>query len=95
MIKTLVRRPRLYSQKSAKVTAKRSPKINILKAIANGLTVLSAIACLGYTLYGFYIALPHIGYGLWLMLPCIAVATILALLGASIQVLLDWDDRHE
>ena len=92
---TLTRRPRLYDRRSLKAKPRRSPKINILKAIANGLTTLSAIACLGYTLYGFYLALPHFGYGLWLMLPCIAVATILALLGASIQVLLEWGDRHE
>lgn len=64
---------------------KRSPKINILKAIANTLTVLCAIGCLGLILYAIYLALPHIGYGLYLMIPCLVVAAIVALLGASIQ----------
>lgn len=87
MIKTLVRRPRLYQQKSAKVR-KRSPKINILKAIANTLTVFCAIGCLALILYAIYLALPHIGYGLYLMIPCLVVAAIVALIGASIQAFL-------
>jgi peptidoglycan/LPS O-acetylase OafA/YrhL len=65
-----------------------STKINILKAIANGLTILCAIACIGLMLYGIYLALPHIFYGIWLMIPCMIVAAIIALLGASIQAVL-------
>lgn len=92
---TLTRRPRLYAQRSAKVKPRRSPKINIVKAIANGLTILCAIACIGLMLYGIYLALPHIGYGIWLMLPCMAMAAIIALLGASIQAFLQTRGDHE
>jgi len=96
MIKTLVRLPRLFSQKSAKVKPSRSPKINIPKAIANGSTVLCAIGCIALILYSIYLALPHIGYGLYLMIPCLVVAAIIALLGASIQAFLQSrGDRHE
>jgi hypothetical protein len=92
---TLARRPRLYSQKSVKVK-RRSPKINILKAIANGSTVLCAIGCIALILYSIYLALPHIGYGLYLMIPCLVVAAIIALLGASIQAFLQSrGDRYE
>ena len=81
---TLTRRPRLYDRRSLKVK-RRSPKINILKAIANGSTVLCAIGCVALILYAIYLALPHIGYGIWLSLPCFVVAAIVALIGASIQ----------
>lgn len=87
MIKTLVRRPRLYQQKSVKVR-KRSPKINILKAIANGLTVICAISCVALVAYAIYLALPHFGYGLYLMIFPVIVAAIVALIGASIQAFL-------
>ena len=85
---TLIRRPRLYTQKSAKITSKRSPKINILKAIANGLTILCAVTCISLILYAIYLALPHISYGLWLMVPCLATAAAIALIGASCQAFL-------
>ncbi len=93
MIKTLVRRPRLYSQKLAKVKAKRSPKINILKVIANTLTVFCATGCISLILYAIYLALPHVGYGLYLMIPCLVVAAIVALLGASIQAFIQTKGR--
>jgi CDP-diglyceride synthetase len=82
---TLARRPRLYTQKSTKVKLRRSPKINIVKAIANSLTMLCVIGCVSLILYAIYLAIPHIGYGIWLSLPCFVVAAIIALLGASIQ----------
>jgi peptidoglycan/LPS O-acetylase OafA/YrhL len=91
-IPVLTRRPRFCSKRSLKVKH-RSPKINILKAIANGLTTLCAIACIGLMLYGVYIALPHIFYGIWLMLPCMVVAAIIALLGASFQAFLQCRER--
>jgi hypothetical protein len=95
-MEVLTRRPRLYAQRSAKVKSRRSPKINIPKAIANGLTILCMIASMGLMIYGIYLAIPHIGYGIWLMLPCLAVATIIALLGASFQVFAEIrGDRHE
>ena len=84
-MEVLTRRPRLYAQRSAKVKPRRSPKINIVKVIANSLTILCAIGCVSLILYAIYLALPHIGYGIWLMIPCLIVAAIAALIGASIQ----------
>jgi uncharacterized protein with PQ loop repeat len=96
MIPTLTRRPRLYAQKSAKVKTKRSPKIKIVKAIANISTMLCAIGCVSLILYAIYLAIPHIGYGIWLSLPCFVVAAIISLIGASIQAFVQTrGDRHE
>lgn len=95
-MEVLTRRPRLYSQKSAKVKPKRSPRINIGKAIANTLTILCAIGCISLILYSIYLALPHIGYGLWLMIPCLILAAIVALIGACLQAFIQTrGDRHE
>jgi CDP-diglyceride synthetase len=88
----LTRRPRLYSQRSAKVKPKRSPNKSI-KQIINTLTMFCALVCLVLIAYAIYIALPHIGYGLWLMLPCLIQAAIIALIGASLQAFLQWSDR--
>ena len=84
-MEVLTRRPRLYDRRSLKVNPRRSPKINIVKAIANSLTILCAIGCISLILYAIYLALPQIGYGIWLSLPCFVVAAIVGLIGASIQ----------
>jgi hypothetical protein len=42
------------------------------------------------------LTLPHIGYGIWLSIPCFVVAAIIALIGASIQAFMQTrGDRHE
>lgn len=95
MIKTLIRRPRLYTKRLLKVK-KRSPKINILKVIANGLTALSWIGCISLIIYAIYLALPHFCYGLYLMIIPLVVAAIMALIGTSCQAFLQTrGDRHE
>jgi fatty acid desaturase len=92
---TLSRRHRFGNQKSVKVKPRRSPKINRLRVVLNGSTILCAIACFGLILYGIYLAIPYIGYGIWLSIPCFVVAAIVALIGASLQAFLQSTRNRE
>lgn len=94
-IPTLVRRPRLYTQKLTKVKPRRSPRINILKPIAKAITMISAVGCVSLVLYAIYLAIPHIGYGIWLMMPCLVTAAAVAFVGACCQTFLQWNERND